>query len=858
MEYRSAKRTILILAFCLTSSTWAKPSYVVMPYLAMWAGGINTANLPWADITHIAEAFALPNANGTLSMAAPGARPGLISTAHSNSTRVVISIGGASASNANWGSSSSGGTLNTFVANIMNMVGTGANSYDGVDIDWEFPAAGESGQFTNLMSALYDALHNPANANYKGLAYDGQDKQLTFYISPGYFTCGVNWGVVGNYCDYAVIPGYDICSNNFEGPIIGTTTLTDCGNVTAELSVTGNMGKITGAGFPKAKLVLGMPFYNCAGSTISAVTASGSHASLNTTSGESTWSSGAIVNDSQAFCFKMNWVFTQGLKGIAIWELSQAYPVNATTEVQAIWNSIGGTTGCLNLGTPTHTPTRTRTPTPAGSPTPSPTPNVIPVPGRIQAEDYSAYSDTTPGNAGGAYRNDDVDIEATTDAGGGYSVGWTVAGEWLSYTINVAAAGSYDFTFRVASANATAMSLAMQMDGAALGVSVTIPNTGSWTVWTNVLVSGLSLPAGIHTLRLNLTTGNYNINYIDVTPSSTPTPSRTATRSSTPTYSATPSSTQTNTVIVTLTFTPTLSPTPTLSSTATLTRSPTRTATSSFTATETFSRSPSPSYSATPTLTTTPSWSPSITLTGTRTATLPPTMSFTESPTPYLSATASFSSSVTPGFTASPTLTATGTSTPSCSPTPADSPTATLSRTDTHTFSPTISVTPQGSYTETPTLTVTPSFSPSLTPSPTLTASLSSSPTAWTASPSPTFSPTATQIQALIPTATQESGGGELKPDCHTAFLDPGKPGKLTVAVKMKGTADAFEFRIYSKALTCVFIRKVEIHLSRGWNHADLDLDADLPNGAYYSQIIAMRGSGDKAQGPAGKLFVLK
>ena len=41
----------------------------------------------------------------------------------------------------------------------------------------------------------------------------------------------------------------------------------------------------------------------------------------------------------------------------------------------------------------------------------------IPVPGRIEAEDYDtngpgiSYYDTTPGNSGAAYRNDDVDIE---------------------------------------------------------------------------------------------------------------------------------------------------------------------------------------------------------------------------------------------------------------------------------------------------------------------------------------------------------------------------------------------------------------------------------------------------------------
>src|SRR5262245_55870852 len=40
-----------------------------------------------------------------------------------------------------------------------------------------------------------------------------------------------------------------------------------------------------------------------------------------------------------------------------------------------------------------------------------------------QAENYNAYYDTTAGNSGGAFRNDNVDIQPTTDAGGGYNVG---------------------------------------------------------------------------------------------------------------------------------------------------------------------------------------------------------------------------------------------------------------------------------------------------------------------------------------------------------------------------------------------------------------------------------------------------
>jgi hypothetical protein len=93
----------------------------------------------------------------------------------------------------------------------------------------------------------------------------------------------------------------------------------------------------------------------------------------------------------------------------------------------------------------------------AASSTTSPTPyggTAAAIPGTIQAENFDnggkgvAYSDTTSGNSGGAYRSTDVDIELAS--GGGYDIGWIAAGEWLNYTVNVATAGTYTVKLRVA------------------------------------------------------------------------------------------------------------------------------------------------------------------------------------------------------------------------------------------------------------------------------------------------------------------------------------------------------------------------------------------------------------------------
>ena len=68
-------------------------------------------------------------------------------------------------------------------------------------------------------------------------------------------------------------------------------------------------------------------------------------------------------------------------------------------------------------------------------------------PGVVHAEDFDnggeaiAYHDTTTGNSGGQYRGTDVDIQPSSL--GGYNVGWTSDGEWLTYSIDVTSGGLY-------------------------------------------------------------------------------------------------------------------------------------------------------------------------------------------------------------------------------------------------------------------------------------------------------------------------------------------------------------------------------------------------------------------------------
>jgi endonuclease/exonuclease/phosphatase family metal-dependent hydrolase len=154
----------------------------------------------------------------------------------------------------------------------------------------------------------------------------------------------------------------------------------------------------------------------------------------------------------------------------------------------------------------------------ASSSASSPYNGVIPLPGTVQARDFDqggqnvAYYDSTSGNSGAAYRSGDVDLQASSE--GGHNVGWTAAGEWLKYTVNVGVSGTYAIKLRVASANNGA-SVGVAFDKSGMSQSVSVPNSGGWQVWRTVEFQG-NLAAGQQTLTLSFPAGGVNISRVEV------------------------------------------------------------------------------------------------------------------------------------------------------------------------------------------------------------------------------------------------------------------------------------------------------------------------------------------------------
>lgn len=141
-----------------------------------------------------------------------------------------------------------------------------------------------------------------------------------------------------------------------------------------------------------------------------------------------------------------------------------------------------------------------------------------PIPGTIQAENYDvggegvAFHDADTTNSGNAYRTDGVDI--TGDATAGYKIGYTIAEEWLEYTVNVATAGVYTWEAKVSMGGDSA-AFHLSLDGTEITNQVHVPSTSSWDTYTTLTGSTSSaITAGTHVLRLTIDQSYCNIDWI--------------------------------------------------------------------------------------------------------------------------------------------------------------------------------------------------------------------------------------------------------------------------------------------------------------------------------------------------------
>lgn len=144
------------------------------------------------------------------------------------------------------------------------------------------------------------------------------------------------------------------------------------------------------------------------------------------------------------------------------------------------------------------------------------------LPGTLQAENFDVggegvtYHDTDSKNEGGTSYRAGIGVDIVS-GNGGYVIGYTSAGEWLEYTVDVKEAGiySYDATVSAESAGAS-INLALATDGANTKLSddIAVPNNG-WNTYKTVHGRTLiPLEAGKQIIRIKIASGSCNVDKI--------------------------------------------------------------------------------------------------------------------------------------------------------------------------------------------------------------------------------------------------------------------------------------------------------------------------------------------------------
>jgi hypothetical protein len=229
----AAAGTVVALGMQGTSQAAVLPNgFKSVGYLPSWAGSATAVQ--YAKLTHINYSFALPNANGTLQPIDNTAKlQQVVSLGHQNNVKVSLAIGGWNDGDDSAFESlaANAGTRATFVTSVLNTVRQ--YGLDGIDIDWEYPDPGAGAtNFTALMQQLGTALHNEGKLLTAAVVSDGGTANG---VQPAVFAA-VDWLNIMAYDGGSPHAGFDWSIN------------------------AANFWK--NRGLPKAKTVLGVPFYS--------------------------------------------------------------------------------------------------------------------------------------------------------------------------------------------------------------------------------------------------------------------------------------------------------------------------------------------------------------------------------------------------------------------------------------------------------------------------------------------------------------------------------------------------------------------------------------------------------------------
>jgi hypothetical protein len=163
------------------------------------------------------------------------------------------------------------------------------------------------------------------------------------------------------------------------------------------------------------------------------------------------------------------------------------------------------------------------------------------VPCEIDVKDFDfggeglAFHDSNTSNdPGGSYRTDNGDPDgAAADVESGGNIGYTSAGEWLVFTVEVQDAGVYEADVYLSVNDGNGGAFSISADGVKSEKTV-VPNNGDWSAWRWAFETypelkstqpKFNLSAGKHKIRFSYESGGFNLMALKFTNTNGKTPS---------------------------------------------------------------------------------------------------------------------------------------------------------------------------------------------------------------------------------------------------------------------------------------------------------------------------------------------
>ena len=222
-----APAVLLFAAGCQVSQVPpepTRPNKIVMGYYRTSNRAVlDHTQIAYEYLTHIAHAFAWPDASGNLVIPNGFLYPELNAAAHARGVKMILSLGG-------WGNCDGFPGMAATAANRSRFIGQlvdfcKAKAYDGIDIDWEFVSNDtEKANFTLFVEALGAALKAQSpplllttattSGNYYGRWIDYERLAATFDFI-GFMTYDYHgtWSDHSGHNSPLYTPSWDACGS---------------------------------------------------------------------------------------------------------------------------------------------------------------------------------------------------------------------------------------------------------------------------------------------------------------------------------------------------------------------------------------------------------------------------------------------------------------------------------------------------------------------------------------------------------------------------------------------------------------------------------------------------------------------